>query len=57
VHLEGAHGRDQHNHLRSQTGVPALDVHELFHADVRAEAGFSDDVIRQLEGDLIGDDG
>ena len=42
---------------RDQARVAALDVHELLHADVGAEAGFGDDVIGQFEGDLVGDDG
>ena len=57
VHLEGADGGHQHHHIRDQPGVAALDVHEFFHADVRAEAGFGDDVIGHLERDLVSDDG
>ena len=56
VHLEGAHRGDHHHHLRDQTGVAALDIHEFFHADVSAKARFGDDVIGQLEGDAVGDD-
>ena len=38
VHLERAHGGHHHHHVRDQPGVAALDVEELLHADVGAEA-------------------
>ena len=57
VHLERAHRGDEDDGIRHQARVAALDVHEFFHADVCAKAGFRDDVIGELQRDLIGDDG
>ena len=57
VHLERAYCCDQDNTVGDQPGIAALDVEKFFHADVGAEAGFSDDVITQFEGDPVSDDG
>jgi len=40
VHFQRAYGSNQHNHLRDQAGVAALDAEELLHADVSAKTGF-----------------
>ena len=59
VHLEGADGGDQNHHLGDQARVAALDIKELFHADVRAEARLGDHkaiLTDELEGDHVGDD-
>ncbi len=39
MHLESSHGGDKDDCIRGQTRCPALDVEELFHADVGSEAG------------------
>ena len=49
VILERADRRDQHDEARPQAGLPAFDVDELFRAQVRAESGFGDDVVRELQ--------
>ena len=56
VMLERAHRRYQHHGIGDQARVAALDVKELFHANVGPKAALGDDVIGQLEGDLVGDD-
>jgi hypothetical protein len=55
VHLEGAHGGHQHHAIGHHAGDATLDVKELFHADIRAKAGFGDDVIGQPRGQQVGD--
>lgn len=60
VHLERAHGGDETDGARAQAAGAALDVEELFHANVRAKAGLGNDkavLAHKLEGDLVGDDG
>ena len=56
VHLECAHGSNQHHHMWDQTRVAAFDIEEFFHADIRAKARFGDHVIGQLESDPVSDD-
>ena len=50
VVLERAGRRDDHDRRGRQIRRAALDVEELFRAEVRAEAGLRDDVVRELEG-------
>mmetsp|Transcript_7572 Transcript_7572/g.14756 ORF Transcript_7572/g.14756 Transcript_7572/m.14756 type:complete len:221 (+) Transcript_7572:632-1294(+) len=60
VHLQGPHRSDEHDTVGLQSRVTALDVHELLHADVRAESSLRDDVAvgaNHAQADLIGDDG
>ena len=56
VVLERAHRRHQHDGRRVQPGIAALDVEEFFRAEVRAETGFGDDIIGQLEAQTGGGD-
>jgi hypothetical protein len=42
VHLERSDGHDNNDSVRHEAAGPALDVEELFHAYVGAEARFSD---------------
>ena len=49
VHLERAHGRDDHRRAGVEAGLAALDVEELLGAEVGAEAGLGDDVVAELE--------
>jgi hypothetical protein len=55
VHLERADGGDHDHAIGLEARLAALDVEELLHAEVGAEAGFGDDVIRQLECGRGGD--
>ncbi len=59
MHLESAHRGNQHHAVRNQPASTALDVEELFHADVGAKARFGDDIPTgtQLDSNLVGDDG
>mmetsp|Transcript_44342 Transcript_44342/g.73591 ORF Transcript_44342/g.73591 Transcript_44342/m.73591 type:complete len:668 (-) Transcript_44342:90-2093(-) len=60
VHLQRAHGGHNHGAVGHQPAVPALDVEELLHADVRPEAGLRDHEPfrpRQLQRHLVGHDG
>ena len=56
VHLQGADGGHQHRHVRLQPGQAALDIPELFEADVGGEAGLGDMVIKQLQPQTVADD-
>ena len=49
VRFQRAHRGDQHDGRRVQAGVAALDVQELFRAQVGAEAGLGHDVIGQFQ--------
>ena len=49
MHLERAHGGDDHRRLRGQAGLAALDVEELLGAEIGAEAGLGDHVVAELE--------
>ncbi len=49
VHLEGAHGSDDHGRRRREARLAALDVEELLGAEIGAEAGFGDDIVGNLE--------
>ena len=42
MHLERSDGHDNNDSVRHEAAGPALDVEELFHAYVGAEARFSD---------------
>ena len=57
VHLEGADGADQNGNVGSQAAEASLDVPELLEADIRSEAGLSDMIVEQLEGETVADDG
>lgn len=60
VHLHGTNGGDEDDAVRSEAALSALDVEELLHANIGAEASLGDDVAvlaDELEGDLISDDG
>ena len=52
--LEGADGRHQHAGAGSDPSIAALDVQELFSAQIGAEARLGDDVIGQREAQLGG---
>ena len=49
VHLQRAHGRDDHRRGRLQAGLAALDVEELLGAEVGAEAGLGHHVVGELQ--------
>ena len=51
VVLERADGRDEHDAVRRDAGLAALDVHELLCAEVRAEAGLGDGDVSELHGE------
>ncbi len=55
VVLERTHGRDQHDNVGPQAGFAALDVDELFGAEVGAETGLGDDIVGQLQRGARGD--
>ena len=55
MHLEGAHGGDDHHRRGLQAGLPALDVDELLRAEIGAEAGLRDHVVAELEAGAGGD--
>ena len=54
MHLESTNGSHNDGAVRLQPSLPAFDVHEFFGAEIRAEAGFSNDIIRKLQGTLCG---
>ena len=54
---QGAHRGHHHRGVRGQPRRPALDVQELFRAQVAAEARLGDHIIRQGQGHAGGDDG
>ena len=56
VHLKRSNCRHEHDAVGDQSGIAALDVEELLHADVRAKARFCDHVISQFQGDPVRDD-
>ena len=56
VILEGLDGRDQDNGVRTQAGHAALDIQEFLRAQVGAEAGFRNGIIRHLQGRFGGSD-
>ena len=49
VHLERAHGGDDHRRVGLEAGLAALDVEELLRPQVGAEAGLGDHVVAELE--------
>mmetsp|Transcript_10810 Transcript_10810/g.32814 ORF Transcript_10810/g.32814 Transcript_10810/m.32814 type:complete len:491 (-) Transcript_10810:74-1546(-) len=60
VHLEGAHGGNEHGALRGEAGVAALDVEELLATNVGAEASLGHAIAvlaDELERHLVGQDG
>ena len=57
VHLEGADGGHNHDGIRGQAGLAALDVQELLGAQVEGEACFRDRVVAVGQGHLGGDHG
>ena len=56
MHLERADRGDQHDGIRLEARHAALDVHELFRAQIGAEAGFGHDIVRQAQCGAGGDD-
>ncbi len=48
VHLECAHGGNQHHAVGDEPGIAALDIEEFLHTHIRTEAGFGDHKIRQV---------
>ena len=56
VALEGADGRHQHTGAGCDARIAALDVQELFCAQVGTETGLGDDIIGQREAELGGHD-
>ena len=68
MHLQCTGRRDDHHCVRLQAAGAALDVAELLHAHVRAEAAFGEHVAdarglvtllgtRELQRDAVGEDG
>ena len=57
VHLQSADGADQDGDVGGQAAEAGLDVPELLKADIGSEAGLSDMVVEQLEGQTVADDG
>ena len=55
--LQGADGGNDDNRAGLQASHAALDVQELLSAQVSAEAGLGDGVVRKAHGDLGGGDG
>ena len=55
IHLHGAHGGDDDRRRRLQAGLAALDVEELFRAEIGAEAGFGDHIVGELQRRRGGD--
>ncbi len=53
MHLQCAHGRNDDDGVGNQARIPALDIQEFFHPDVRAKAGFRHDVIAKFQRDLV----
>ena len=51
VVFEGTDGCNKYDCIRGEAGVAAFDVHELFGAEVGAEACFRDDVVGEFEGE------
>lgn len=57
MHLEGPDGSDDNHGIGFDPGKAALDVHELFSAEVGTETGFGDGDVPHLHGQFGGDDG
>ena len=57
VHLEGPDGSDDDDGIGFDPGETALDVHELFSAEVGTETGFRNGDVAHLHGQFRGDDG
>ncbi len=55
--LEAPDGGGEHRNVGDEAAEAAFDVPELLKADVGAEAGLGDVVVKELEADLVGDDG
>lgn len=56
VHLEGAHSGNEDSTVGREATVTTFNVHELFCADIRTEAGLRDNkpiLSDQLESDLV----
>src|SRR5690625_4020807 len=49
AHLQRADGRDDHDCLRAEAGLAALDVEELLGAEIGTETGFGHDIFGQLQ--------
>ena len=59
MHFQCADRSDQNHAVRSEAAVPAFDIAEFFHADVRAETCFREHIAvrsHKLERNLIRDD-
>ena len=57
VVLQAPDGGGEDRHVGNEAAETAFDVPELLKADVGAEAGLGDMVVKQLQADLVGDDG
>ncbi len=55
VVLERLGRRHDHHRVGAEPARPADDVHELLHAQIRAEAGLGDQVVTQLLAGQVGD--
>jgi hypothetical protein len=49
MHLERAHGGDDHRGGRREAGLAALDVEELLRAEIGAEAGLGHHIVGELQ--------
>ena len=49
VVFECLHSCDKNSRVRVKSRQPALDIHEFLGAQIRAEAGFRNDIIRKSE--------
>ena len=49
VELQRTHGGHYHDHVRPQAGLAALDVDEFFGAEIRAESGFGNHIVSELQ--------
>ena len=54
MRLQRPHRRHQHRRVRAQPAVAALYIEKLFGADIRAEAGLRNQIVRRLDTDQIG---
>ncbi len=55
MHLQGTDCCGEDGDMRLKTRVAALDVPEFLETDVCGKAGFGDIVVKEFEGDTIGD--
>ena len=57
VGFQVTHRRDDDGSIRCQPGRAALDVEELFRADICTEPRLGDEVVTRMDADQVGDDG